>query len=228
MEDHHRAMVDGQAPEAALELVAIDDRAQALRPPPARRPAGDGGWVPNAGSGDPRRSRRARGAGTTRRQSAPGRGVGEGLARWSAAPAASHPRRGRCRAGSCAPPRGAGRPTATARLAKASSSPCCARPISSASTSSAHRRPVDPDVHTVWAAVTSCRLNTAARRQQPTCQPGSSAVWGRCHLMKRHADRGCGPPGVRAPRPGRMTFDGAALSVTSMEGTFRAATNARA
>ena len=30
----------------------------------------------------------------------------EGLARWSAAPAASHPRRGRCRAGSCAPRRG--------------------------------------------------------------------------------------------------------------------------
>ena len=60
------------------------------------------------GSGDPRRSRRARGAGTTRRRSAPGREAGEGLARWSTAPAASHPRRGRCRAGSCAPPRGAG------------------------------------------------------------------------------------------------------------------------
>ena len=32
VEDHHRAMVDGQASEPALELVAIDDRAQALRP----------------------------------------------------------------------------------------------------------------------------------------------------------------------------------------------------
>ena len=31
VEDHHRAMVDGESPEAALELVAIDDRAQALR-----------------------------------------------------------------------------------------------------------------------------------------------------------------------------------------------------
>ena len=30
MEDHHRAMVDGQPPEAALQLVAIDDRAEAL------------------------------------------------------------------------------------------------------------------------------------------------------------------------------------------------------
>ena len=31
VQDHHRAMVDGEPPEAALELVAIDDRAQALR-----------------------------------------------------------------------------------------------------------------------------------------------------------------------------------------------------
>ena len=30
MKHHHRAMVDGKSPEAALELVAIDDRAQAL------------------------------------------------------------------------------------------------------------------------------------------------------------------------------------------------------
>ena len=78
-------------------------------PPPARRPAGDGRSAPSGASGVPRRSRRARGAGTTRRQSAPGRGAAEGPARCSAAPAASHPRRGRCRAGSCAPPRGAGR-----------------------------------------------------------------------------------------------------------------------
>ena len=69
-------------------------------PPPARRPGGGGGSAPSGGSGVPRRSRRARGAGTTRRQSGPGRGVAEGPARWSAAPAASHPRRGRCRAGS--------------------------------------------------------------------------------------------------------------------------------
>ena len=77
--------------------------------PPAHRPAGGGGSAPSGASGGPRRSRRARGAGTTRRQSAPGRGAAEGPARWSAAPAASHPRRDRCRAGSCAPPRGAGR-----------------------------------------------------------------------------------------------------------------------
>ena len=31
MEHHHRAMVDGKALEAALELVAIDDRGQAIR-----------------------------------------------------------------------------------------------------------------------------------------------------------------------------------------------------
>lgn len=31
VEHHYRPMVDGESPEAALELVAIDDRAQALR-----------------------------------------------------------------------------------------------------------------------------------------------------------------------------------------------------
>ena len=31
VEDHHGAVFDGEAPEAALELVAINDRAQALR-----------------------------------------------------------------------------------------------------------------------------------------------------------------------------------------------------
>ena len=31
VEDHHGPMVDGEPPEAALELVAIDDRTQALR-----------------------------------------------------------------------------------------------------------------------------------------------------------------------------------------------------
>src|SRR5688572_30101382 len=31
MENHHCPMVDGKPPEAALELVAIDDRVQALR-----------------------------------------------------------------------------------------------------------------------------------------------------------------------------------------------------
>ena len=31
VQDHDGAMVDGEPPEAALELVAIDDRAQALR-----------------------------------------------------------------------------------------------------------------------------------------------------------------------------------------------------
>ena len=31
VQHHHRTMVDGEAPEAALELVAIDDRAQAFR-----------------------------------------------------------------------------------------------------------------------------------------------------------------------------------------------------
>ena len=31
VEDHHCPMVDGKSPEAALELVAIDDRAQVLR-----------------------------------------------------------------------------------------------------------------------------------------------------------------------------------------------------
>jgi hypothetical protein len=30
VQDHYRAMVDGQTAEAALELVAIDDRAQAI------------------------------------------------------------------------------------------------------------------------------------------------------------------------------------------------------
>src|SRR4029079_6104284 len=42
-------------------------------------------------------------------------------------------------------------PTATARLPKAPSSPRCARPISSASTSSTSCHPVRPGVHTVWA-----------------------------------------------------------------------------
>ena len=127
MQDHHRAMVDGQPAEAALELVAIDDRAQAIRAPPARQPAGGGGSAPTGGSGDPRRSRHARGAGTTRRRSAPGRGAGAGPARWRAAPAASRPRRGRCRAGSCAPPHGDGRRRRRRGSRRPASSPRCAR-----------------------------------------------------------------------------------------------------
>ena len=57
-------------------------------------------------SGGPRRSRHAPGAGTTRRQSAPGRGAAEGPARWRPAPAGSRPQRDPCRAGSCATRRG--------------------------------------------------------------------------------------------------------------------------
>jgi hypothetical protein len=75
---------------------------------PERPPAADAGWVTSDEGPGPRRSRRARGAGTTRRQSAPGREVAEGLARSRPAPAASGPRRDRGRAGSCARSRGTG------------------------------------------------------------------------------------------------------------------------
>ena len=112
---------------------------RALRVRRLDQPAGGAGLASTGGPGVPRRSRRARGAGTTRRQSAPGRGAAEGLARCSAAPAASRPRRARYRAGSGAQPRGAGRRTATARLAKASSSPCCARTTSAVSMSPSAR-----------------------------------------------------------------------------------------
>src|SRR5262245_26214652 len=62
-----------------------------------------------SGTGDPPRSRRAGGAGTTRRQSAPGRGAVGGPARCSAAPAAWHLRRDQSREGSETRPHGAGR-----------------------------------------------------------------------------------------------------------------------
>ena len=116
-----------------------------LRPSarPARRPEGGGHSAPSGASGVPRRSRRARGAGTTRRQSAPGREVAEGPARWSTAPAgvASSARSVSRRILSATA--WSRSPAATARLAKASSSPRCARPIRSASTSlPPYRRPV--------------------------------------------------------------------------------------
>ena len=76
------------------------------RIPTARQPAGCGGSATMRGCGGPRRSRHARGAGTTRRQSAPGRGAAADPARWRPAPAGSRPRRDRCRAGSCATRRG--------------------------------------------------------------------------------------------------------------------------
>ncbi len=103
VQDHHRAMVDGEPAEAALELVAIDDRAQVVVRDRARRLATAAGWVPSAVPSVPRRSRRAREAGTTRPRSGPDRGAAEGPARWRAAPAASRPRQDRDRAGSCAP-----------------------------------------------------------------------------------------------------------------------------
>ncbi len=61
------------------------------------------------GNAVPRRSRRARGADTTRRRSAPGHGAAEDPARWRAAPAASRPRRGRGHAEFDARPREADR-----------------------------------------------------------------------------------------------------------------------
>ena len=93
--------------------------ASSPRTPPARQPAGSAGSVTSGGPGGPRRSRHARGAGTTRRQSAPGREAAEGPARSRPAPAGSHPRRDRCRAGSCATRRGTssrGRRRAARRL----------------------------------------------------------------------------------------------------------------
>ena len=163
MEHHYRTVVDGKSPEAALELVAIDDRAQCRPTPSARWPAAVGRSAPSGASGVPRRSRRARGAGTTRRQSAPGRGAAEGPARWRAAPAASHPRRGRCRAGSCAPPRGVGRP----RQRRGSRRPLRPRvaPVRSDRDPQSLppvRRPVSPDVHTVWAVSRPGRLNLSS------------------------------------------------------------------
>ena len=107
--DHHRTMIDGEPTEATLELVAIDDRRELVR---CRRLVGRQQAevrTRTAGLGVPRRSRRAPGADTTRPRSGPGRAAAGDPARWRAAPAASRPRRGRCRAGSCAPPHGAGR-----------------------------------------------------------------------------------------------------------------------
>ncbi len=103
---------DGRWKVGESHALAGRDRRPSSGPPrpPARRPGGGGDWASNGVSGVPRCSRRARGAGTARRQSAPGRGAEEGPARWRAAPAASRPRQGRRRAGSCAPPRGGGHP----------------------------------------------------------------------------------------------------------------------
>ena len=102
VQDHHRSMFEGQAAEAALELVPVDDRAQVAearigshrQPPQVRCPAA----LPCG----PRHSTRARGYGQTRPRSGRGRGAGEGPARALTAPAASRPRRGGGRAGACA------------------------------------------------------------------------------------------------------------------------------
>ena len=77
MQDDHRAMVDGEASEPALELIPIVDR---VEPGRRRRLIGrqqTEGSPPNGASCEPRRSRRARGADTTRLQSGPGRAAAE-------------------------------------------------------------------------------------------------------------------------------------------------------
>ena len=175
VQDHHRAMVDGQPAEAALELVAIDDRAQAIVRRSARPSAAAGGWAPSDALSDPRRSRRARGAGTTRRRSAPGRGAAEGPARWSAAPAASHPRQGRCRAGSCAPRQGTDRrsrwrrgrrpPCHRAGLGSRDRYPCLFRMTASASSDAYHTVWVDRGVEVVnlrWGRLAKTNPMSAA------------------------------------------------------------------
>ena len=106
---------DEGPPRSGVRVRAVESHARADRgrqpsrshhPPPRRQPAGGGDWVPSDVPCGPRRSRRARGADTTRLRSAPGRGASAGRARCSAVPAASRPRRGRGRAGSCAQPPG--------------------------------------------------------------------------------------------------------------------------
>ena len=111
--------------------------------PSARRPAGGGGSAPTGGSGGPRRSRRARGAGTTRRRSAPGRAAAGGLARSvSSACCVASSARSMSRRILCATAWSRS-PAATARLANASSSPCCARITSSVSMPLPHPAPIE-------------------------------------------------------------------------------------
>ena len=110
VQDHHRAMIDGQPAEATLELVAINDRAQSIRAPwlvsreetEVRRPLAGPATLGVAGTNEEaiRPGIEARRVAKLGQVSPDGR----------ATPAALHPRRARCRAGSCAPPHGDGRP----------------------------------------------------------------------------------------------------------------------
>ncbi len=96
-------------PQLGVRVAGGGSRARAGRgrrrnpgrhPRSARPSAGAEGSAPSDVPSDPRHSRRARGVGTTRPRSGPGREAAEGPARWRAAPAASRPRQGRSRAGS--------------------------------------------------------------------------------------------------------------------------------
>ena len=62
MQDEDRALLDGQPPERAVERVAIGDREQARRDPPARRPAAPERWPPMTCDAWPRRSTHGRAA----------------------------------------------------------------------------------------------------------------------------------------------------------------------
>jgi hypothetical protein len=106
----HREAVRDEGQGGVRDRVGPGRRPSSGHPTrPARQPARDGGSATTGECDGPPCNRRARGAGTTRHRSAPGRGVAAGLARSTAAPAVSRPRQDRCRAGSCAPPHGAGR-----------------------------------------------------------------------------------------------------------------------
>ena len=119
---------------------------------------------PLAGLAGPRRSRRARGAGTTRRQSAPGRGAAGGPARCSssaccvASSARSVSRRILCATA------WSRSPTATARLAKACSSPRCALAHEIDVHVPPCRRRVFAGARTVWARTAARRLNLLPAR----------------------------------------------------------------
>ena len=191
----------------------------------ARQPAGSACSATRCGPDAPPRSKRERGVGTTRRQSAPDRAVAEGLARSQPARADLRPRPDRCRARSCAtrggtsmrgrrrvarrPPGRRAGPGSRARYPRPSSATVA--PVHSSAltryvlpTPGAPSRPLSLGSGEVPPG--RRRGGRVGRsRRGPGGQPDRRASRCRGSRASRHAHRASRRAGCRSPRRGRST-----------------------
>ena len=148
VQHHDRTMVDGQSPESTLELIAVDDRAEPVRRRRlvSRQETEVGRPVTGSAS--------LRVAGADEKPIRPGikscrvaelRQVSPDA---QAASAASHPRQGRCRAGSCAPRREDGRRQRPRGSRMPPGHPVAPAPRCPSPSPSARSAPISPALHT--------------------------------------------------------------------------------